>query len=222
MNSDFAHTITLLRKEKKLSQKDAARELGVSQALLSHYEKGIRECGLNFVVKAADFYGVSCDYLLGRTAERHYDITELSDEVPVASAKHNTTNIINRRLLENTAGIIYDCLSKVGSRKLTRLVTGYLMLSLYKVFRFLYTGNRANPEGMFTVSQDVYRGYTTAAQEKIFTDIENMGRPDSDSYVSKLTQLSISPEQIADDYPEGAGSLFNVVQHAENSVNKVK
>ena len=33
-----------LRTEKGLSQKDAAKDLGVSQALLSHYEKGIREC----------------------------------------------------------------------------------------------------------------------------------------------------------------------------------
>ena len=39
----------------------------MSQALLSHYEKGVRECGLDFVVRAADFYGVSCDYLLGRS-----------------------------------------------------------------------------------------------------------------------------------------------------------
>ena len=59
MNRDFAYTITLLRKEKKLSQKEAAEALGVSQALLSHYEKGIRECGLSFVVKAAEPRSVS-------------------------------------------------------------------------------------------------------------------------------------------------------------------
>ena len=61
--------ITLLRKERNISQKKAAADLGVSQALLSHYEKGIRECGLDFIVKAADYYGVSCDYLLGRSPE---------------------------------------------------------------------------------------------------------------------------------------------------------
>lgn len=51
--------------------KQAAEDLGVSQALLSHYEKGIRECGLDFVVRVADYYNVSCDYLLGRSAERN-------------------------------------------------------------------------------------------------------------------------------------------------------
>ena len=70
MNADFHRILTLLRKEKGISQKQAAASLGISQALLSHYEKGIRECGLEFVVKVADFYGVSCDYLLGRSPDR--------------------------------------------------------------------------------------------------------------------------------------------------------
>jgi transcriptional regulator with XRE-family HTH domain len=39
MNSDFPRIITLLRKERSISQKKAAADLGVSQALLSHYEK---------------------------------------------------------------------------------------------------------------------------------------------------------------------------------------
>ena len=67
MVTDFPRTLSLLRQEKKLSQKKAAEALGISQALLSHYENGVREPGLSFVVRAADFYGVSCDYLLGRT-----------------------------------------------------------------------------------------------------------------------------------------------------------
>ena len=69
MNQNFPRIITLLRKERGLSQKKAAESLEISQALLSHYEKGIRECGLDFVVKVADFYQVSCDYLLGRSPE---------------------------------------------------------------------------------------------------------------------------------------------------------
>ncbi len=65
MNSSFSEKMLYLRKKKNISQKDAAKSLGVSQALLSHYEKGIRECGLDFLVKAAAFYDVSTDYLLG-------------------------------------------------------------------------------------------------------------------------------------------------------------
>ena len=44
---EFNRIIKLLRKERGITQKQAAEDLGVSQALLSHYEKGIRECGLD-------------------------------------------------------------------------------------------------------------------------------------------------------------------------------
>ena len=49
MNADFSRTLALLRQEKGISQRKAAKELGISQALLSHYENGIREPGLAFV-----------------------------------------------------------------------------------------------------------------------------------------------------------------------------
>lgn len=71
MERSFPVILSELRKEKGMSQKEAAHQLGISQALLSHYEKGIRECGQNFLIKVADFYDVSCDYLLGRTAEKN-------------------------------------------------------------------------------------------------------------------------------------------------------
>ena len=60
----------MLRKEKNVSQRLAAQELGISQALLSHYENGIRECSLDFVRKAAGYYGVTADYLLGISESR--------------------------------------------------------------------------------------------------------------------------------------------------------
>lgn len=67
MEKYFPVILSELRKEQGLSQKEAAENLGISQALLSHYEKGIRECGHSFLIKVADFYGVTCDYLLGRS-----------------------------------------------------------------------------------------------------------------------------------------------------------
>ena len=69
MVTDFSRTLSLLRQERGISQRKAASQLGISQALLSHYENGIREPGLAFVVKACDYYRVSADYLLGRTDE---------------------------------------------------------------------------------------------------------------------------------------------------------
>ena len=70
MNPNFPRTLSLLRQERGISQRMAAQDLGISQALLSHYENGIREPGLSFVVKACDYYAVSADFLLGRTLSR--------------------------------------------------------------------------------------------------------------------------------------------------------
>ena len=80
MDKNFPIILTELRKEKGLSQKEAAAKLGISQALLSHYEKGIRECGQSFLIKVADFYGVTCDYLLGRSKNRS-ELDTLADEI---------------------------------------------------------------------------------------------------------------------------------------------
>lgn len=65
MSIAFATNLSNLRRERGITQKTAAEELGISQALLSHYEKGIRECNLDFVIRAAAYYDVTTDYLLG-------------------------------------------------------------------------------------------------------------------------------------------------------------
>lgn len=70
MNTNFNERLVELRTEKGLSQKDAAADLGVSQALLSHYEKGIREYSLAFLCKVAEYYTVTTDYILGLTNSR--------------------------------------------------------------------------------------------------------------------------------------------------------
>ena len=84
MNRTFPETLSALRREKNISQRQAAADLNISQALLSHYENGAREPGLSFVCRACDYYGVTADYLLCRcddqdsntpadTAKRFFD-----------------------------------------------------------------------------------------------------------------------------------------------------
>ena len=70
MERNFHTTLSALRKERNINQRKAASDLNISQALLSHYENGIREPGLGFVCKACDYYGVSADYILGRCETR--------------------------------------------------------------------------------------------------------------------------------------------------------
>jgi len=79
--SKFAVNLGKLRQEKGLSQRQAAAELGISQALLSHYETDAREPKLDFVLKICDYYSVTTDFILGRTKERNDAATRLSAQV---------------------------------------------------------------------------------------------------------------------------------------------
>ena len=69
MSRSFPETLSALRTQRNISQRAAAADLNISQALLSHYENGAREPGLAFVCRACDYYGVTADFLLGRTDE---------------------------------------------------------------------------------------------------------------------------------------------------------
>lgn len=55
-----------LREDRDLKQKDLAAMLNVSQNTYSQYETGTIELTASTLIKLADFYDVSVDYLLGR------------------------------------------------------------------------------------------------------------------------------------------------------------
>ena len=56
-----------LREDKDINQTEIAKYLGMSQTGYSKYETGERDIPTAILIKLADFYGVSVDYLLGRT-----------------------------------------------------------------------------------------------------------------------------------------------------------
>ena len=120
MATDFSRTLSLLRQEKGVSQRKAAAELGISQALLSHYENGIREPGLAFVTRACDYYHVSADYLLGRTLSRDGSIIEAGDVYDSSGEKGSLRGSImatlQKKLVVNTTNLLFDLLGKTGNR----------------------------------------------------------------------------------------------------------
>jgi len=56
-----------LRKKKGISQQRLATDLNTTQNTISRYETGEREPGIDELIKIADYFNVSVDYLIGRT-----------------------------------------------------------------------------------------------------------------------------------------------------------
>lgn len=67
METSFGSILAGLRRGSGLNQRQLASELKISQALLSHYENGTREPGLPFLCRVCDYFGVTADFILGRT-----------------------------------------------------------------------------------------------------------------------------------------------------------
>jgi transcriptional regulator with XRE-family HTH domain len=233
MNSSFGRIITLLRKERGYSQKKVAVDLSISQALLSHYEKGIRECGLDFVVKVADYYDVSCDYLLGRTPHRSGATISVEDiPEPDAAGKENIMHgagsllpVLNKKLIANSLNVLYGCLQKFNCKALTTEISAYLNLAVYRAFRMLYSANVKNPQGLFSVPLRQGDGYATAAQEIALSNAESLlvgEKVENLEPVAKGQAPALSPEKINEEYPLFASSLFNLIQSSENRMGAKK
>lgn len=223
MNADFPRLITLLRKEKGISQKQAAAEFGISQALLSHYEKGIRECGLDFLVKCARFYGVSCDYLLGVSPERNgrqltvEDIPEPDSSKDVIF-KGNIMPILNKKLISNSLSIVYDLVGKSESKQMNTEISNYLMMAVYRVFRILYSANPKNENTMFSVPQELVSGYCHASMMVSEARAQQLaqGSDKNPDRVRNIDELKITTEYLMQNYPKQSQALLNLIQNSEN------
>ena len=62
--------IRSLRVDAGLTQKQIAAQLGISQNTYSQYEIGVLKYPVDVLIKLADLYNVSLDYLVGRTGQK--------------------------------------------------------------------------------------------------------------------------------------------------------
>lgn len=159
MNKAFSERMIELRTRKGVSQKEAAESLGVSQALLSHYEKGIRECGLEFLCKAASYYDVSCDYLLGMTDSSN-PFQEQFAEIDYAYDEEFRTSTMVR-----AAVMLHDDYAIQGSGK-SELVKLYFALSIYNI-ALLAARSQFIPKKWFSLPFEQATAFSKAVSETL-------------------------------------------------------
>ena len=118
INMEFGEFLAELRKEKGLLQKEVANYLNVTVATVSNYEKGVHSPDLDTLVKLADFFDVSTDYLLQRTDYKaslnmlnktlaaNYRVCDLLN-ITLELDQHNTEALLDYYellMLRNSAG----------------------------------------------------------------------------------------------------------------------
>jgi len=144
----FSKNLRKLREEKQISQKSAAASLGISQALLSHYEKGIRECGLDFLSRAAKFYKVSTDFMLGienNNCDNTYgdDLLNFKNKNKIKDCEfqkngkgYNIYSALYKNLLINAISYIFDNMKEIEYKEISVLSGKYISLSIYNLYKF--------------------------------------------------------------------------------------
>lgn len=220
MNKDFPRIMTLLRKERKLSQKQVAADLEVTQALLSHYENGKRECGLDFLVRAADYYNVSVDYLLGRSP-LSTGATVSEQELPESTASEKyegplsgSTTFFQKKLITNAIEIIFSLLIKAKNSELSKAVCSFLSLAVYRSFRMVYSSGKNNDENTFSVPAETVSGLTLAAMS--VEDVKARTAAANGTEDERITTARLESE-----YSKQAAALLNIVKTSEQKLDKL-
>ncbi|MEL4107055.1 helix-turn-helix transcriptional regulator [Oscillospiraceae bacterium WX1] len=197
MKPDFAKALTNLRRGKNFSQKKVADDLGISQALLSHYENGVREPKMEFIIKACDYYGVSADYILGRARQE-----ACSDNIAMPCF---TDGI--RSSLDNAA-LLLSLLKDIGDDTLTASVRDYFEFWMYRILAAL--SRRPADESSMLLDAAI----------KISEDfcVAQINRVRRDQQYRRLLIL----EEIRAKYPESQDALDKLFAAVEESVRKLK
>lgn len=222
MNNDFPRVLTLLRKERNISQKQAAEDLGVAQALLSHYEKGKRECGLEFLIKAANYYKVSTDYLLGRSPVSNGAVIS-KDDIEGSDSADKARNLnadelsaaFAKKLVANSLDVIYSLLAKSKNAQLADRIYDIFAYSVYKAFRIIYRANPSNDRNIFKIPEE--------KADRLIVAGEAIASANAAAAAAKSSEKApaISRASLEGEFGKSASVLLNTVMQCENQLDKL-
>ena len=217
INQDFPRTLALLRREKKVSQRAAAQELGVSQALLSHYENGTREPGLAFVRRACDYYNVSADFLLGRSMSRDgTNIIEAEELYDASAQKGNVLRgslaaMLNKKLLVNSVSVLFDLLGKTGCKGAIKGAAEFLSTAIYTLFRYLYRADGTQNEDFFAVPSGTFVSGVAQADmicsQAAYVEALEAHRKEKGSFPA------MNHDALMENYPGAYQSLLQIIHN---------
>lgn len=106
---DLSIRLRELRINKRLRQEQVAKIIGVTKSTISAYENDLRQPSFEVLLKFANLYCVSTDYLLGRTDTVSIDLTYLTAaEATLVTELVASMSVRNRRLAQYDDESVYD------------------------------------------------------------------------------------------------------------------
>ena len=175
------------------------------------------------MVRACDYYGVSADFLLGRTLTRDGTTIAPEELYDLSDEKDNSMRAAYwpavQKLLVNSVGMLFDLLGKTGNREAIRAASNYLSSAVYSVYRQLYHANPANNPDFFSVSQrHAQTGLAQADMELSRVELE-------DALAQHAKEKGKMPEMdhaaLARDYPVLYQSMLQLIHNSGERMNKL-
>lgn len=218
MSSSFAKNLRLLRQEKKLTQVTVAADLGISQALLSHYENGVREPSLSFIDRVCDYYDVTSDFLIGRTGLREKPPEKESAATDSVKTESPALNSKSRSVCDAVI-ILFDLLDQLPDEKPSTAAQGYLGTAVYRLYRALSNCSPDNSK-VLKLSESPDFVHSACNADMTLNEIE---------YTQALTELEKADGAFPDSnygalktaYPEQYQALFQLVYDGNRRINNM-
>lgn len=76
---NFGENLKKLRKGRNLTQKELGAKIGLSKAVVSKYENGMGYPAFDVLIRIAQYFGVTTDYLLGVAGNQTVDVSGLTE-----------------------------------------------------------------------------------------------------------------------------------------------
>lgn len=212
----FSTVFAYLRRENRYSQRKVAADLSISQALLSHYENGLREPRLDFVVRASEYYGVSADYMLGRTAVKENPMLA-GASVSSGDGSELADLWINGNMysLINAITVIMNMLISVYGNNAADKAFEYFSAAAYNLFRFMRLDSDEDFKALVTVPHYKFRVMCEAAEKSIesrLADLVHEGAAGLDTdYTTRMRE----------EFPSAYGMFVDWLRREDAAVNDV-
>lgn len=142
----FASMLKQLREQSRLSQKDVADYLGITRQAVASYELAKREPDYEILKKLADYFGVSVDYILGRSNCRELNALTVGNNIELIKGNF-TYKELSQDISKKVGAVIFpDMLEKYAKGERMPFVGTIKILAKYAKVRDLFFYQYNTPE----------------------------------------------------------------------------